>query len=167
MSRSVDFSVESPASVEQIQWAFSEEDYWLARMSAAGGFGRLDTLAVESDGSVTVAIVHDLHPDGLPGPIAAFFPRNWRVVQDEKWSPADGGRVCGEVSIATHGAPGSGRGTAVLAPARQGSCLKCSATVEFKVPLVGGKIESLIGRLLVPQFSAVQRFTAEWINKNT
>ncbi len=44
MPRSVDFSVESSASVEQIHWAFTEEDYWVARMAAAGGFGKLESL---------------------------------------------------------------------------------------------------------------------------
>jgi len=37
MPRSVDFSVESSASVEQIRSAFSAEDYWLARLAAFGG----------------------------------------------------------------------------------------------------------------------------------
>jgi hypothetical protein len=44
--------------------------------------------------------------------------------------------------------------------------MKCNATVEFKVPLIGGKIESLIGRQLAQQFSAIQGFTAKWITEN-
>lgn len=167
MPRSVDFSVESSASVEQIHWAFTEEDYWVARMAAGGGFGKLESLTIGTDGSVTVTMVHNLRPDGLPGPIAKFFPRDWKVVQDETWSPIGGGVVRGEVGIATYGAPGSGRGTALLSPAPTGSLLECTATVEFKVPLVGGKIEALIGRLLGPQFSALQRFTAKWIAENS
>ncbi len=55
--RSFDFSVESPASVEQIHSAFSEEDYWLARLAAFGGVGRLDSLIIDTDGSVTVVII--------------------------------------------------------------------------------------------------------------
>ncbi|MGE0783507.1 DUF2505 domain-containing protein [Mycolicibacterium sp.] len=164
--RSVDFRVESSASVEQIYWAFSEEDYWLARMAHFGGFGKLDSLSVAEDGTVTVVVLHDLQPDGLPKTFAKFFPRNWQVVQDETWRPADGGVVQGEVAIATRGAPGSGRGIALLAPAANGSELRCNATVEFKVPLVGGKIEGMIGRLMVPQFAVIQRFTAKWIAEN-
>ena len=87
-------------------------------------------------------------------------------MQNETWSPIGGGQVRGEVSIAARGAPGSGLGTALLAPAQNGSRLKCTATVEFKVPLVGGKIESLIGRQLVEQFSVIQRFTAKWITEH-
>lgn len=166
MPRSFDFSVESSASVEQIHSAFSEEDYWLARLVAFGGIGMLDSLIIGTDGSVTVVIIHRLRHEGLPGLVAKFFPRDWQVVQNETWSPIGGGRVRGEVSIATHGAPGSGLGTALLAPAQNGSRLKCTATVEFKVPLVGGKIESLIGRQLVQQISVLQRFTAKWITEH-
>lgn len=167
MPRSVDFSVDSAASVAQIYWAFSEERYWQSRIAAAGGFGNLDSLAVDPDGTVNVAIVHDLHPESLPKPIAKFFPRQWRVVQAETWGPVTAGEMRGEVGITTYGAPGSGRGIAVLAPRRHGSCLTCTATVEFKVPLVGGGVESLIGRLLGPQFSMLQKFTAQWIAENS
>ena len=167
MTRSIDFSVDSQASVDEIHWAFSQEEYWRARMKAFGGMGKLDALDVARDGSVSVVILHDLHPDGLPAALKKFFPRNWRVVQEETWSPADDGLVHGDVGIVTYGAPGSGRGIAVLTPADQGSRLKCTATVDFKVPLVGGKIEGMIGRLMVPQFSVIQRFTAKWISQNS
>jgi hypothetical protein len=166
MPRSFDFSVESPASVEQIHSAFSDEDYWLARLAAFGGPGlRLDSLIIGTDGSVHVIIIQDLRHDGLPGLFAKLYRRDLQVVQKETWSPTGGGRVRGEICIAARGAPGSGLGEVLLAPAQNGSRLKCTATVEFKVPLVGGKIESLIGRQLVEQISVVQNFTTKWITE--
>jgi hypothetical protein len=167
MPREVSFCVESSATVEQIHWAFSEADYWLARIAATGGFGRLDSLSVRADGGVAVAIVHELRHEGLPKPVAKFFPRDWQVVQDETWTPTKGGVVRGEVGIETHGAPGAGHGIALLAPARRGSTLKCTATVEFKVPFVGGTIENLIGRLMIPGLSGVQDFTGKWIAEHS
>ena len=167
MPRSFDFSIDSPASVEQIHSAFSEEDYWLARLNAfGGGISKLDSLAIDIDGTVNVVIIQDARHEGMPKLVAKFFPRNWQVVHKETWSPTDGGLVRGEISITSHGAPGSGFGTALLAPAQNGSRLDCTATVEFKVPLIGGKVESLIGRQLVHQFSVIQRFTHEWITEN-
>ena len=163
--RSFDFSIESPVSVEQIHSAFSEKDYWLARLTAFGGIGRLDSFDIDTDGSVTVVIAGDGRHEGLPGLVAKFFPRSWQVVQKETWSPIAGGQVRGEVSIAQGAAPGSGRGTALLALAQNGSRLNGAATVKFKVPLIGGKIESIIGRQLVEQISAILRFTAKWITE--
>jgi hypothetical protein len=164
--RSFDFSVESSASVEQIHSAFSEEDYWLARLAPLGGSGTLDSLVIGTDGSVTVVIIEALRPEWLPGLVTKFYPFDWQVVQNETWSPIGGGLVRGEVSIAARGAPGSGLGTVLLAPAQNGSRLQCTASVEFKVPLVGGQIESFIGGQMAEQFSAMERFTTNWITEH-
>ncbi|KUI18875.1 hypothetical protein AU193_06930 [Mycobacterium sp. GA-1285] len=163
MSRSFDFAVESAATVEQIHSAFCATEYWRSRLKAFGGFGRLDSLVTNDDGSVDIVVVQDLRRDGLPRLVARFFPGSWRVVQNESWCPAAGGRVRGKVCISTHGAPGSGSGDILLSPAPSGSTLECSATVEFRVPLVGAKIEFIMGHLLTQQISTIQRFTAEWI----
>ncbi len=167
MPRSVDFSIESPDSVEQIHSAFSEEDYWLARLVAFGGVAKLDSLTIDADDSVSVVMVQDARHEGMPKLVSRFYPREWRVVQEETWSPIGDGLVRGEISITSHGAPGSGYGTALLAPAQNGSRLECNATVEFRVPLVGGKVESIISRQLAKQFSMIQRFTTKWITENT
>ena len=65
------------------------------------------------------------------------------------------------------GAPAGLRGTAVLAPAGPGSRLAFTATVEVRVPLVGGKIENFIGHQLVDLLIAEQRFTTVWIAENS
>ncbi|MUL83977.1 DUF2505 domain-containing protein [Mycobacterium sp. CBMA247] len=164
MPRSFNFSLDSSSGVEQILAAFGERDYWLARLSAFSGIDTLERLSVDPDGSVTAVIVKDVHRNGEPSPIARFFPQDWRVVQQEQWHPVGERRVSGEVSIVPNGAPGSAAGTALLTPTRNGSRLKCTATVEFTVPLIGGRIENLMGRVLVQNITALQAFTTEWIN---
>ena len=52
MPRSFDVSFESPASVEQVHAAFSDEDYWLARLAAFGADSTLDSLIVDADSTV-------------------------------------------------------------------------------------------------------------------
>ena len=69
----------------------------------------------------------------------------------------------GEVSTKARGALGSGLGTVVLAPAQTDAHLNCTATVEVKVPLVGGQLESFMGRQMVEATPAMLRFTAKWI----
>ena len=163
MPRSFEFSVESSVSVEQIHSAFSEEDYWLARLAAFRGSGRLDSLTIGTGGSVHVVIIQDLRQDWLPGLFAKLYPRGLEVVQNETWSLISGGLVRGEVSTTARGALGSGLGTVVLAPAQTDSHLNCTATVEVKVPLVGGKLESYMGRQMVESTPAMLRFTAKWV----
>jgi hypothetical protein len=166
MPRSFDFLVESSVSVEQIHSAFSEEDYWLARLAAFGGVGKLDSFNIGTDGSVRLVIIQDLRHDWLPRPFAKLYPRDLEVVQSETWSLIGADLVRGEVSTAARGAPGSGLGTVLMAPAQNGSRLKCTATLEFKVPLVGGAIESYFGRQIVEETPEMLRFTTKWITEH-
>jgi Protein of unknown function (DUF2505) len=40
------------------------------------------------------------------------------------------------------------------------------ATVEVRIPLVGGKVENFIGHQLVDLLIAEQQFTTRWIAEN-
>ena len=139
MPRRFDVTFDSPASVEQIHTAFGDRDYWLARLEHFGGAKTLDALTVDPDGTVHV------------------------VVTEETWSPTGDGRVDGEVSVAVIGAPGSGGATGALIPADGGSQLSLTGTVQFKVPLVGGKVETFIAREFAQGLPEIQRFTTSWI----
>jgi hypothetical protein len=50
-----------------------------------------------------------------------------------------------------------------LAPAGNGSRMRFAATVQVKIPLVGGKVENSIGADLAENIPAIQRFTTAWI----
>ena len=55
----------------------------------------------------------------------------------------------------------------MLTPAESGgSRLEFNATVEVRIPLVGGKVENFIGSQLVELLIAEQRFTTAWIRDN-
>jgi hypothetical protein len=54
----------------------------------------------------------------------------------------------------------------VLAPLQNGSRLTFTAIVEFKVPFVGGTIESYIAREFARGIPEIQRFTAEWVSEH-
>ena len=166
MSNSFDVSSESPASVEQVYSAYGDEGYWLARNAALGGSKALDSLVVDSDGTVTVTITEDLRHGMLPGILAKLYRGDLNIRSTERWKPAGGREVNGEISVAVTGAPGSGRAAAVLAPAGSGSRLNLTGTVEFKVPLVGGKIESYLAREFAQGIPEIQRFTTTWIGQN-
>jgi hypothetical protein len=167
MPRSFDLSVESPAGVEQVLSAFGDEDYWRARLAAFGnGTATLGSLIVDAGGTVIVVITLSLFGDRLPKLVTQLHRGDLEMVRNERWSRIGGGRVRGEINVAVPGAPLSAVGEALLAPVRNGSRLKYTTTVEVKVPLVGGKIESFIGGQLAEGITAIQRFTTEWIVEN-
>ena|SRR5215217_1947655 len=166
MPHTFDVSFRSPASVGQIHSAFSEEEYWLARIAAFGGAKTLSSFVVDSDGTVSVTVTEDLRRGGLPKILAKLYRGDLNIVSTENWRPAGDRSVSGDISVAVTGAPGSGHGAAMLAPSTDGSQLKLSATVEFKVPLVGGSVERYVAAQFADGIAEIQRFTAEWISGN-
>ena len=138
----------------------------MARIAAFGGSKTLDSLIVEPDGTVTVSIFEDLRHGGLPKILATLYPGDMNVRSTEKWSAASDRQVNGEISVAVTGAPGSGRGQAVLAPSGNASQLTLNAIVEFNVPLVGGRIESYVAREFADGIREIQRFTTGWISEH-
>lgn len=165
MPHSFDVSIDSPTSVEQVHTAISGEDYWRARLARLSGSTTLDSLIVDGDQTVRVATTQDLGRDLLPGIVAKFYRRDLKIRHNETWRPMDR-ELRGEISVAVSGAPGSGSGAALVAPTQSGSRLMLSATVEFKVPLVGGTIESFIARGFAQGIPEIQRFTSMWISEH-
>jgi hypothetical protein len=167
MARSFELSAESSASTEQLLSAFSDEEYWLARLAAFDGITSLDSLIVDTDGRVTVSTTQNLRPHRLPGMVAQLLPGDLNLLRKETWSPIEGRRVQGEVKFTPPGRLGSGTATALLTPTPNGSRLTFNVAVKVRAPLIAGRIESYLGGELAEQIPAVQRFTTAWIAEHT
>jgi hypothetical protein len=164
MPRSFDVSADSTATVEQVYSAFSDEDYWLARLATMNGSTALESLVVDDDQTVRVVTTQDLGRDLLPGIVAKFYRRDLKVRHTETWRPIDG-QLRGKICVAVSGAPGSGSGIALVAPTRDGSRLTFDGSVEFKVPLVGGTIEGFIAREFARGIPDIQQFMAQRVTE--
>jgi Protein of unknown function (DUF2505) len=165
MPRSFDVSVDSPASVDQVHAALSAEKYWLARLETLNGSTALESLVVDDDQTIRVITTQDLGRDLLPGIVSKFYRRDIKVRHSETWTQS-GDQLRGEITVAVSGAPGSGSAAASVAPTSNGSLLTLNGTVEFKVPLVGGTVESFIAREFAHGIPDVQDFTAKWVTEH-
>ena len=170
MPRSFDMAAEYEGSVEQVHRAFSDEQYWLARLADSGADDySLDSMDLDDDGGIDVVTTQTLRADRLPGVVTQFHRGDLSFVREEVWTPVrDGAGHRGGQGLDHRRARDPG-GTAVLAPAESGagSRLEFKATVEVNIPLVGGKIENFIGSQLVDLLIAEQRFTTVWITENS
>lgn len=166
MPHPFDVRTDSCASVEKIRSAFASEAYWHARIAEfGGGATTLDTLTVDTDGTISVATTQGLSQGVLPGALARVFSGDLALIRTETWWPGED-RVTGEVTLAASGVPGEGRGSALLAPVAEGSSLTLSGTVEVRIPLVGGRIEKYICDQITIEIPTLQRFTSDWISLN-
>ncbi|MCH9641853.1 MAG: DUF2505 domain-containing protein [Actinomycetia bacterium] len=169
MPRSFDMAAEYESTVEEVHRAFSDEGYWRVRLGDSGSdHATLDELAVGADGGIRIRTTQTLRARRLPGFVTQFHRGDLSFVREETWTPMVNGRATAAVFGTIPGAPADLTGHAVLAPAsaQPGSQIAFSATVEVRVPLVGGKIENFIGGQLIHLLAAEQRFTTGWINEN-
>jgi hypothetical protein len=172
MPRSFDMSTDYRVTVEAVLRAFSDEEYWLARLADSGADDTtLDSMQLGGpaggDGSIDVITTQVLRSDRLPGVINQFHRGDLRIRREERWEPVTNGSATGTITGSILDAPASLAGSAVLEPVAEtgGARLKLRATVEVRVPLVGGKLENFIGNQLVELLIAEQRFTTTWIGE--
>ena len=160
-------SVDAPVSVDEILSAFGDDDYWQARLAAYGrGTAALDTLTVGEDGAVTAVLTVSFFRDRLPKMITTLHGGELIMKRTEKWVRIGDGRVGGEIRVAVPGAPVVGLGEVLMEPRAGGSQLQFATTVEVRIPVLGGQIESFIVGQVKKDVVAVQQFTNEWIVTN-
>jgi hypothetical protein len=169
MPRSFDMAAEYEGSVDQVYRAFGDERYWRERLMQSGADeATLDSMTVDGDGGVDVITTQTLRADRLPGVVTQFHRGDLCFVREESWSSVSDAHATALVKGSITGAPATLTGNAVLLPAAAGggSRLELNATVEVRIPLVGGKVETFIGNQLADLLTAEQRFTSAWIREN-
>lgn len=174
MPRSFDLSADYPGGVEDIHRAFREEEYWRARLADIP----VDEATLESirvggrsgDGpSIEVATLQVVRSHNLPAMVTQLHRGDLCIRREETWGPVTDGAATASIAGQIVGAPVSVWGTAELSRATPsgGARLEFRITVQVRAPIIGGKVEKIIGNRLAELVMAEQRFTSEWIATNS
>ena len=148
-------------SVAAVRAAFANDQYWKDRLAEVGGpNARLDSVTVEGD-RVRVEMVQAIAAELLPSAITAVRPGDLVIPRVEIWN---GDSATFEARV--DGAPAELRGTITLAADGAGSTATTAGTVEVKVPLFGGKIETAIVEHLIQLLTNEEEFTNTWLAAN-
>lgn len=164
MPRTFEVSVDSPATVVQILSAFADERYWSERLGMfTGGTAAITSLRTDPAGTVAVTITLGLLRDRLPKMVTQLHAGELEMIRRERWCWLDDGRVRGAIDVTVTGTPVSAVGEGLLTSTDNGSRMTYSGSVAVKVPLVGGRIESFMGRQTVDEITRLQQFTNDWV----
>lgn len=173
MPRSFDISAEYEGSVEDLHRAFSAPEYWRDRLADIPvDIATLETMRIggESgdDGTIEVVTVQTVCSHHLPGLVTQLHRGDLSVRREEVWGPLTDGAATASISGGIVGAPVSLWGTAELATIAEsgGSRQTFHITIQVRAPIIGGKVERIIGNQLSQLVTREQRFTAEWITNN-
>src|ERR1700721_3786614 len=117
MPRSFDMSTDYVVARDGVFRAFSDEQYWLARLADSGADDTtLDSMQLGGpsgdDGTIDVVTTQVLRADRLPGIVTQFHRGDLRIRREERWEPITDGSATGTVtgSILARPAPLTGTG---------------------------------------------------------
>jgi Protein of unknown function (DUF2505) len=173
MPRSFELSADYPDSVEQVHRAFCHEGYWHARLADIP----VDEAKVESmrvggdsgdDGTLEVVTLQVIRSHNLHAIVKQLHRGDIAIRRKERWGPVVDGAAAGSIAVTILDTPVHVSGTGDLSPlaASGGARLTCRITVQVRVPIIGGKVERLIGAQLDELIGREQRVTMEWIADN-
>lgn len=144
--------------VEAVRAAFSDEQYWKARIEEVGGPGaRLDSFGITGD-QVRVQMVQSIPADQLPPAITAVRPGDLVIPRTESYTG-----TTGTIEAHVDGAPAKVSALVTLTDEGTGSVATISGSIEVKIPLFGGKIEAAISEHLLELLANEAGFTEQWL----
>ena len=112
-----------------------------------------------SEEGMNVLIDQTLPADGIPAFATKIVGDKIQVVQKETWTSPT--RAALEVTIP--GKPGHLRGTITLAESGGTTVETVSGDIKVSIPLVGGKLEALIGDLLASALRTEGKVGTNWL----
>lgn len=117
-------------------------------------------VSVDGTGAgMAVVIDQTQRAKGIPGFAKKFVGEEIRIVQRETWHDA----TSADLRIEVPGKPGTMGGRITLTGDGMRTVERVTGEVQVKVPLLGGKLEGLVGDLLASAYDAEQRVGRAWL----
>ena len=113
---------------------------------------------VQSD-PMKVRIAYTQPTEGIPSFAKKFVGAETDIVQSETWTSPEHG----DIHVTIPGKPGEMVGTAVLTEKDGVTTETVTLDIKVKIPLVAGKIEALIGKILGSALRAENRTGVAWL----
>lgn len=149
-----------PRTPRELVESMLSEDYQRTRSERLGGT-KAPTVTRDGD-TATVTFPRKLPLDDLPGPLRSLAGSG-EVTQIEKWDRIADDRCTATWTTETP-MPGKATGTFEVVPEGDGARYTVTATVDVKVPLIGGRIskeaESQVVKLIEAEMDLAEQYLA-------
>ena len=118
-----------------------------------------DVTISPNGGGISVLIDQVQPTEGVPGFARKFAGETTRAVQTEEWASPAGGTI----TIETPGKPTSISGTLALSESGGVTTETLEVEVKVRVPLIGGKLESLMAGLVTKGMDKEHTAGVAWL----
>ena len=145
----------SPAEVR----AMLADPAFREKVCAAMKATRHDVSVEESGSGMTVLVDQTQPANGIPSFAKKFVGDEIQIVQREEW----GGATSSSLLVEIPGKPGALNGSITLAADGGRTVETVSGDIKVKIPMIGGKLEGLIGDLLTSALRTEERVGRAWL----
>ena len=164
MARKITFEMTYDAPAERVAAMLADPDF-RKQVCDLQGVTRVDvtvTQPYEGDPDAKRVVIDQWQPTkGLPSIATKIVGDETNIVQDERWtSPTHG-----DITVTIPGKPGEMTGTAVLRESGGTTVESVEMTIKVKIPVVGGKLEGIIGDLLLKALKAEQQAGRTYLSR--
>lgn len=147
-----------PGTVAEVRAMLVDPEFRNA-VAAESGSTSAETLVEETSRGALLRTESRAPTADLPGFSRPFLGDELVIRQEEHWVSADRA----ELDVTIPGRPVSMKGTLSLVPSGDGTVQTTEAELNVKVPLVGGKAETLMGKVLGNLLKEQGRIGADWL----
>ena len=166
MARSIDYRSTLAFPAEKVFATMTDKEYLRARLREIGGPGSELLEHEASPESARYRLKQGLKESDLPPVVGKVLQGDLSIQRTESLRRTGPGMYGGDVDVAIAGVPASASGTMRLADSGTGSEFEVHATVEVRVPLIGGKIEEIIAGQVRRLLAAETGFTVRWLGSH-
>ena len=162
MASRIEHRAEFREGVADVYLAQSDEGALRARLAEIGGaHACLDEHSETGDG-VRFTLVQGVSADRLPQAVRTIHKGDLIVHREQIWR-RDGEGWTGTAKATVEGVPGEIKARTELRAGGTGTELRSTGEVKVRIPLVGGKLERLIGEQVTKLLEREAEFTAKWL----
>jgi hypothetical protein len=167
MSRQSEYRSTSAYPAEKVFTTMVDPDYLRARLAEVGGKDAVLLEHTADDRSARFRVRQGLESKDLPPVVRTFLTGDILVERLETWTRKEPGRYDGESQVGIKGTPASAVGGMRLHDLDASSSeLVVRTDVTVNVPLIGGKIESVVAERVKELLSLETEFTLKWLDSH-
>lgn len=167
MARRIDYSARYKYTAEQVYGAFSNRDYWDARIEEMRKYSEnhVESLDVSESG-IEIVLHHILPRSELPEVAQTVMKKDMVITRKESYTEF-GEPTTAKYEASIPAGPGSLTGTMELFTTDTGCTFRTSSEAKVYLPFIGGKLEQLMLVNLIDLFRAEAEITDKWLSKQS
>ena len=163
MPRPIRYRSQYDAAAQRLYTTVVDREYLRARLDSIGGRNAALLEHSDDENGAKYTLRQGVSRSYLPEIVQKVLNGDLVIERTETWYKADDGRYEGNVTARVKGAPGTIGGALTITGDRESSELNIDGQAKVDVPIVGGKVESVVAEQVVKLMEREARFTREWL----